>query len=346
MRVLTTSDIAIQTDHLGAKTDPEKPDNNWTSFMNEIFIPRMAEKYQCELMDVHNNWRGYLLENNYHPNKLLRDNIHLNDHGNFLMAELVKNYLIANPKAKDSWSDTVTTYEINRDVHYENGKLTLKFIGNRVEAISSLFGKAKAEILIDSKRPSEIPELYIFTRPNYTPKLDWPWDVSVPFRIDWQKPPIEEDWKITIINVEDQESKIPHFTFKLTGTKTGMDGIGNNTEKFISHSGRIVILPEYWWLKTAKGKSSPIKSGYEIKFSSQLLGKDIYQKPKFKGLARKSIVILAQGLKNKQHTLEIIPLETGKVPISAIRIYKPPLNKTNIQPEIIKPEDFIQGDLF
>lgn len=336
MRSLTPADIAIQTDHFEAQTDPEKPDENWSKFMNELFLPRMAEKYQCELIDVRSSWRQYLLENNYHPSQLLRDSIHLNDQGNFLMAELVENYLRANPKAKDPWPERVKTYKINQDVYYENGKFTLEFIGNRVEAIPSPSGEAKAKILIDGKPPSEIPELYIFTRPNYTPKVDWPWDVSAPFRINWKKMPIEEDWKITILNVEPQESaesEALNFTFKLTGTKTGMDGVGSNQEVFISDSGRVVILPEHWWLKTAKGKSSPIQPGYELKFRSQLLGTDIYQKPKFRGFDRESTVILAQGLKNGQHTLEIIPLEPGKVPINAIRIYNPPLSQTDIQLE-------------
>ncbi len=338
MRVLTTADIAIQTDHFGAKSDPEKADANWSSFMNDIFLPRMAEKYQCELIDVRSNWRHYLLDNNYHPSQLLRDNIHLNDHGNFLMAALVKNNLIANPNANDPWLDRVKTYKINQDLYYKNGKLTLEFTGNRIDVISSPFGTANAKVLIDGKPPSEIPELYIFTRPNYSPKIDWPWDVSAPFRISWQKPPIEEDWTITILSVDSQESEELHFTFKLTGTKTGVDGVGNNKEAFISNSGRVVILPEHWWLKTPRGKSSPIQPGYELKFSSQLLGTDIYQKPQFRGFERESTVTLAQGLKNEQHTLEIIPLEPGKVPIDAIRVYKPPLNKTDIQLETIKPK--------
>ena len=338
MRLLTTADIAIQTDHWEAKTELEQPDNNWSSFMNELFIPRMAEKYQCELIDVRSSWRQYLLDNHYHPSQLLRDDIHLNDQGNFLMAELVKNYLRANPKAKEPWPERVKTYQINRDVNYENGRLTLEFIGNRVDVVSSLFGEAKAEILIDGKHPSAIPELYIFTRPNYTPKTDWPWEVSAPFRINWQQQPVAEDWTITILNVETQESDTFNFTFRLTGTKTGLDGVGSNQAVFISHSGRVVIRPEHWWLKTAPGKSSRIKPGYELKFRTQLLGRDIYQKPKFRGFGRESTVTLAQGLTNEHHTLEIIPLERGKVPINAIRIYNPPLRITDMQPENMQPE--------
>ena len=342
MRVLTTADLALQTDHLEAKTEPEQPDNHWSSFMNELFLPRMAEKYQCELIDVRSSWRQYLLDNHYHPSQLLRDSIHLNDQGNFLMAELVKNYLRANPKAKEPWPERVKTYQLNRDVNYDNGRLTLEFIGNRVDVVSSTFGEAKAEILIDGQHPSAIPELYIFTRPNYTPTTDWPWEVSAPVRLNWQQLPLEEDWTITILEVKPQESETLNFTFRLTGTKTGMDGVGSNQEAFISNSGRVVILPEHWWLNTASGQSSPIKPGYELKFRARLLGTDIYQKPKFRGFGRESTVTLAQGLKNEHHTLEIIPLEPGKVPIKAIRLYHPPLRITdlqleNMQPEILKP---------
>ncbi|NES17738.1 MAG: hypothetical protein F6K41_02040 [Symploca sp. SIO3E6] len=327
MRILTTADIAIQTDHFGAKTDPKKPDSDWSDFMNNDFLPEIAEKYQCELINVRSIWRQYLLDNNYQPSRLLRDDIHLNEHGNFLMSESVKNNLVANKDAKDTKTDRVKTYKVNQDVDYKDGKFTLEFVGNRVDAISSPSGEAKAKILIDGKPPSEIYELYVFTRANYTPEVDWPWDVSAPFHINWEKPPVEEDWKITILNVEQQESETLNFTFRLTGTKTGIDGVGSNQEVFISNSGRVVILPEHWWLKTVDGKPSPIKPGYELKFRSQLLGTDIYQKPEFRGFNRESTVTLAQGLKNEEHTLEIIPLESGKVPISSIRVYNPPLRK-------------------
>lgn len=344
MRTLTTADILIQTDHLGGKIDPNKPDEGWQAFMNEYFLKRMAAKYHCELADIRSFWRQYLLDYNYQPNKLLRDGLHLNNHGNFLMAELVKSYLQPNPEAKNLWLDRVKTYEVNKDIVWKDGKLSLEFVGNRIDAIASLFGDTPAEILIDGKHPSDIPNLYLFTRANYTPKIDWPWEVNAPFRISWQTPLVAEDWQITILEVDSSSQPI-NFTFELTGSVTGFDGIGSNSETFVSNSGRVVIEPQHWWLKTdpLQQKPSPIQPGYQLNFTSQLMGVDTYLKPEFRGFTRESTVTLAKGLENKTHTLTIIPLGKGKVPIKAIRVYKPPLTSSQLELEEIDPNTWLEN---
>ena len=42
--------------------------------------------------------RRYLAENSLEPKALLRDDVHLNAHGEFVMAEFVKSYLRYDPK--------------------------------------------------------------------------------------------------------------------------------------------------------------------------------------------------------------------------------------------------------
>ncbi|ELR96250.1 hypothetical protein [Gloeocapsa sp. PCC 73106] len=330
MRTLTTADIAIQTDHVAGKG------NDWSTFMNEYFLPKIAAKYKCELIDVRSHWREYLQKHNYQPSQLLRDKIHLNSWGNLLMAQTVRSALVANPKAVDWAQDRTKTYEIK-----ESGTLNLEFVGNRVDAIATLLGNSKAEIFIDGKHPSDIPDLYVFSRANDTGTVDWPWDVSAPFVISWQTPPVAEDWLLTILEVKSSGDTL-EFTFELTGSQTGFDGIGNNKEKFISNSGRVVILPEHWWLKTDNGKPSPIKPGYKLHFYSELLGTDIYQKPPFRGFNREATVTLAQGLTNTKHTLTIVPLESKKVPIKSIRVYKPPLKESDLSLETITFEEWLK----
>lgn len=39
---------------------------------------------------------------------------------------------------------------------------------------------------------------------------------------------------------------LKNFKFEVSGSVTGADGIGSNTEKFISKSGRVVIDPVDW----------------------------------------------------------------------------------------------------
>ncbi|NQT20903.1 MAG: hypothetical protein HQ592_14445 [Planctomycetes bacterium] len=41
--------------------------------------------------------------------------------------------------------------------------------------------------------------------------------------------------------------------------------------------------------------------------------------------AKRRTVTVAQGLTNRQHTIEIIPNGDGAVPIKAIRVFRPPL---------------------
>ncbi|MBV9385838.1 MAG: hypothetical protein JOZ78_05350 [Chroococcidiopsidaceae cyanobacterium CP_BM_ER_R8_30] len=341
MRTLTTADIAMQTDHYDGKSDPHQPDTGWTAFMNEDFLPKIAQRYRCELVDVRSGWRQYLLDNHYQPNQLLIDGLHLNAQGRFLMAKLVEQYLVANPKAVDDWPDRVKLYKVGKDVQFKNGRLTLSFVGNRVDVIADNSGRTEAKVLIDGKPPSEIPSLYEFTRANEGIAKDWPWDVSPPLRIFWQKPPLDQDWRLIITSVKtvlEGNKKKLHFTFKLIGSKTGPDGQGTNVEKFVSSSGRVVILPQDWWLSPEQGKPSPIKPGYELKFHSILFGTDVYRKPPIESPTHETTVTLAQGLKNEKHTLQLIANGSNDVPITAIRVYKPPLTEADIKGHLVSDQ--------
>ncbi|WP_162040061.1 SGNH/GDSL hydrolase family protein [Gloeothece citriformis] len=339
MRTLTTADIAIQTDHYNRDSNPYQSDQGWTAFMNGRFLPKVAQRYLCELIDIRSAWRQYLIDNSYQPSKLLIDRVHLNEQGNFLMAQLIKPYLISNDKSVDDWPERVKTYQIGQDINFKDGKLNLEFVGNRIDAIVGEGEDIKAEVLIDGKHPSEISDLYRFTRANETSSKDWPWDVAAPFLISWEKPPIDEDWTLIIEDVnsiEQEEKKELNFTFSVTGSKTGADGQGSNTEKFVSNSGRVVIEPFSWILSSRY--PSPIKSGYTLKFKSLLLGTDVYEAPTIKDNNHELTITLAQGLKNTKHHLQLIPNKKGLVPIKAIRVYRPPLNETNIKKPLVADE--------
>ena len=69
--------------------------------MNRQFLPETARKYGCGLADNRGAWIDYLKANHLEPRALLKDGVHLNDHGNYLMAELVKRYLIYRPSPND-----------------------------------------------------------------------------------------------------------------------------------------------------------------------------------------------------------------------------------------------------
>jgi hypothetical protein len=64
---------------------------------------------------------------------------------------------------------------VGKDIFFRDGKLTLPFVGNRIDVIASaakLTG-ASGSIRIDGANPSTFPELYSMTRPNGQFAADW-----------------------------------------------------------------------------------------------------------------------------------------------------------------------------
>jgi hypothetical protein len=342
MRQRTTADIAMQTDTLGGKADlsiewkePKDGKEDWDTHMNRDFIPATAKKYGCELIDIRTAWRRYLIDNKLDPNAVLVDGGHMNAWGCFLMASIVERYLVFDPQAPaENYWGSMKTVEVGKDAKFENGKLSLDFDGNRVDAVL-LAGSIKdggvsqristapvLQILIDGKKPSEIPETYFYSRANDGPGVDWPWGVNAPARIGFEKPPVTEEWTLTMT-----DGDAMHFKFKAEGSVTGPDGDGSSDEKFVSKSGRVTIEKDDWHKMAVPGKvgaASAIVPGYTWKFRWEVQGVDTLAVPKDKlDPTRETAVTLATGLTNGPHHLEIVTQGEGTVPVKAIRTYKP-----------------------
>lgn len=340
LRRSTTSEIAFHSDHITwqpTHTNADSPDNlktyEWHNFHSIHWLAKIAHKYGGELIEIRRPWRQYLKDNNLQPKDLLSDGVHLNDQGNFLLANLVKPHLRYNPNfSPDLWKDLVRNYEVGRDIQWKDGKLVLEFEGNRIDAIaakSSNPNSLSAQILIDGKKPSEFPELYTITRPSEALGVDWPAIIQV----SSEKPLMLEDWTAKITEINHDASQ---FKFEVSGSKTGRDGIGISEQKFVSNSGRVVIEPKNWWLKNAReqsGKTTP--KGFEIKWQVKPMFADTYIAPKVENSALEYLTTLAQNLKNCKHKLEIIPDKNGIVPIQTLRVYKPPLMSPVINPKPI-----------
>ena len=58
--------------------------------MNYLWLPTVAKKYGCALLDQRNLWKEYLRDYHVPAAQLLKDGVHQNAYGNYLMAELVK----------------------------------------------------------------------------------------------------------------------------------------------------------------------------------------------------------------------------------------------------------------
>lgn len=327
IRERTTAEILIQTDHvtrdedLTEETDPARlTPANWSAWMNHVFLPSVARRYGAELVDQRRLWKEYLRAHRLPAARLLSDAVHLNEHGCFLMARIVKAYLRYDPKLSNgSWKDWVRTYEVGRDVSWKNGALALEFEGNRVDAICAPGSAPPVAVRIDGRKPSEFPELYGRTRTTAYPGSIWPCLLNV----TGEKPPVAEEWTLTLTEVAPD---LKDFRFRLEGSVTGPDGEGSGAERFVSRSGRVVIDPADWNFGYAiKVFGKRIDVGFQIRWKVVPRFVDEFASAGVSDPAVESAVTLAQGLPKGRHRLE---LSGGgpHVPLRALRVYRPPLD--------------------
>jgi hypothetical protein len=334
VRERTTAEILQQNDHvtnpadLSEETDPSKlwpPSGKyWNAFMNHNWLPALSKRYGTELCNQRGLWKRYLNDNGLEPKDLLIDGVHLNAHGEFLMAQCVKAYLRYDPKfgsaAADRW---VKTYEVGKDIAWNDGMLRLGFEGNRVDVIVRPGAAPPAAIKIDGRSPSAFPELYRFTRAHAKPGGKWP--PIAPLRSEKQL--VLEDWTMEVAADQPDAKK---FRFTLEGSKTGPDGQGQSDARFVSRSGRIVIEPEDWNVAYALMLAGvkPVPSRFTVTWKVVPYFVDRFVSPGIDDPSVETAVTLAQGLRNTKHTLEIAGSE--ETPIAAVRVYCPPLGAVKL----------------
>lgn len=327
IRRLTTAEIAIHNDQGMPGKDST---TNWDDYMSYVVRPRAANKYKLEMMDIRTPWGKYLNDNNLQHGQLTADGLHLNDHGNYLLAALIKRHLAYKSKFPVDPYGLVKTYEVGKDINVINGKITLPFNGNKVDIIAASPDGIvdSARVLIDGKKPSEFEGCYAFTRPNGSP-----WTGSI-IKITSERPLLLEDWTATITSINCTASNCT-FNFSLQGSKTGNDGSGSvsydnkgipTSPAFVSNSKRIVIKADDWYIREVilQNGSNSVKQGHQIKWSVVPLYKDYYKAPStIADPTVEDITTVAQGIENKNHTLELTFLGNKNVPIKAIRVYRP-----------------------
>ena len=286
--------------------------------MNHNWLPAVSKRYGTELCDQRGLWKHYLTDNGLQPKQLLKDGVHLNAQGEFLMAQCVKAYLRYDPRLPAAAERWVKTYEVGKDIAWHDGLLRLALEGNRVDVIVKPGAAPPAAVKIDGRRPSEFPGLYGFTRTRAKPGGKWPPIAPVKAK----KPLVLEDWTMEV--VKDQDPKAYRFT--LRGSKTGPDGEGRSGARFVSRSGRIVIEPEDWNVAYALmlAQVQPVPDRFTVSWSVVPHFVDQFVSPGSADPAIETAVTLAQGLPNARHILEIAGSE--KTPIAAIRVYCPPLD--------------------
>ena len=321
-RSRTAAEVLIHTDHYNGP-------NAWSDTMSYNRLPRYAELYNLELVDARRPWIDYVEKHRYDPVSLTSDGAHLNDHGLFVMAEILRKYFVYRPEYLNENTGR-TTY-----IPLKKGKpIDIEFDGNRVDLV--LNGKEDTKNLhplIDGKKPSQHSTAFVYTRPNNDETKDWPWQTGAAYRIQ-NNDPIEEEWTLTCTaidstyNEKNKEYDLSFFEFVVNGSVTGFDGIGRMGEDFTSNSGRCIINAKEWWLTEPFRRAKiPMQPGYTITWKTVLQGSASDSFTIDKDKTQKTVI---QGLPNGRHRLQI----EGSKAIKGIKVYKPHVKEVTIHGEI------------
>lgn len=329
IRQRTTAEILQQNDHVNQEADlTEETDaaklppkgEHWGAFMNHNWLPSLSKKYSTEFCDQRKLWKTYLKDYDLKPSALLKDGVHLNPRGEYVMAEFVKAHLrhdaALGASPAEGWVKTLT---VGKDIQWKDGVLRLEFEGNRVVAICKPGQAAPASVLIDGKKPSETAECYAFTRTSVYPQMNWP----CLLRVGSNALRAAEDWTLTLKGISKDGTD---FQYSLTGSKTGEDGSGDAKTKFVSKSGRVTFQPDDWnmvFARKVRSNEPPPADGFKVTWKSYLLGTDEFVPPATAKPGVEATVTLVQGLANGKHVLEIRGGDLSS--ITALRVYSPPL---------------------
>jgi hypothetical protein len=281
LRAETTADIVIRTNHIGGWEKLEDPYEG----AETITLRRLAQQYDVEFIEVRREWLDYLKANQMQIKDLLRDNIHINQKGDTLMALLYDRHFQYNAASRQGWAERVRRFDVGRflEDHKTDGivlegegwqrkerfarsnsagdVLKLKFRGTRVDLVLPI-GHGKATVLIDGRKPSEL-NLFHGTRPQGRTMADTDSKLkpNSPMTYHTGTNMQEETWVLAITagNAdEDVKRANQRVRFRLTGSKTGFDGEGQSDLKFVSNSGRITLLPCDWMTEmTPPGEKEP-----------------------------------------------------------------------------------------
>src|SRR5690606_9909718 len=139
-------------------------------------------------------WKAYLKDYHLDPTNLLKDSVHLNDHGDYLMAQLITPHFREYTPAGYSYGDAIQTFRPPVS-SWTNGTLDFEFVGNRVDLIGDPSGRTRFRVTIDGRAPDQFPELYSFGRLPAYPATSFRFLST----ITSEKPLIAETWKMTIL---------------------------------------------------------------------------------------------------------------------------------------------------
>jgi hypothetical protein len=299
---------------------------------------QVGPKYHAEVVDAYNQFKSYLADNGIGANQL--SDGHLTEWGSYVLYELVKAHFVYKAQSPADPDSLVREYRPGIDVNFTNGKLTMKFAGNRIDAVvekGALPGTG-AVVRIDNKSPSTYPACYRGSKTNpekscnwfletcWDNGRDWPWGSGGILSLRWTSVPPTGSWSATLKNVNRTANT---FDFDVRYGTT-LDGTGNNRT---TYSKGVIIDPQDWMVPGSNGwvNAYPFtfENGYKVTWTIEPAHADTFKPVVSSGdPSIEQVVTLAQGLTNADHTLELTALANGIVPIRALRVYRPFLERT------------------
>lgn len=306
LRRTSTADILIMNHHVNA--NQQKPSDESAKFLRGI-----AGKYKLELVDISTEWMQYLAANHLQPKDLLRDNVHPNRYGNWLMGQLVGRHVQYQPSFKQA---------PNQLVQKINPARKIKFTGNRLDAVATgatlqKSGNSTARLLLDGKPVTANPWRFTITRPSAGPGTWWP----AVRRVAHNTPLVLEDWTLEITGISADTAV---YSYRVYGSVTGEDGAGTSNAPFVSKSGRVVIDPsDILFNKIKEVFKVATPAGYKVTWSVVPVFRDTYQPPVVTGVGKVYRTTLVSGLPNGVHTLELVSDNKTPLPIDYFEAHNP-----------------------
>jgi hypothetical protein len=249
----------------------------------------------------------------------LTDAVHLNAHGNYLMAGILNKYFEALPAAVTPTYTPVKILKAGPDFKTNQKRLQVPVTGNRVDLVFAAAPDKPAPLVLqlDNKKPSASPACYFYTRPTaLAPEKFFLDRIGLLLKMELGGSPQTEDWTLTVTGVDSVQQQIQ---FTLRGSRTGEDGSGSSATDFISKSGRIKITADSWFRRRNPGDFGQfrwLKSGDTLKWEVKSGCQDEI-------IPEAGKVTVVQGVQNTTHGLKL----TGKSlsALREIRVYQPPL---------------------
>jgi hypothetical protein len=352
----TCAEIMIRSAHISRYKDDPGPDDDGEVKM----LRRLAQKYDCEMVEARREWLNYLRTHKLEAMALLRDGVHLNRKGNVLMTQLYERHFRWNTLGRSWWVDRVQWYEAlrplsdhvtseircagagwnvgNRNMPDKwlessstNDALALKFSGRRVDIVLGP-RPGGVRVLIDGQPPSAL-NLYFGTLPKARVSA---MSAGLPGIMRYFTGPDmrEEVWEMRFTHLGGEGNR---FRYGLYGSVTGFDGEGTSEADFVSRSGRIrLYLEDMERVAPAPEKAAQLPLPPAVEGEKVMTWRIL---PRFRDTIRWTPpavstpnvtewchITVADGLADGPHEITLVPLGDGPVAVRGIEVFRPPLS--------------------